>query len=464
MEKRYKQLIMRRLIPYILTVLCLASSCYHEEVMDGPRYSDKDIRFMTDEYNAVMTRSQEATCETGRVFLGMAGKDSLFLVASETEMESDAALLTRSGEAVPSFFHISAFLDNEASPYLNLKLTSTDGWATYSPTLYWPDKYENIHFFAYSYNLGENHISPRYNTSGSFTADFDYTIPHSDISDSDAEVQPDLAFAISPSQHESDKPVSLKFVHALAAIEFRIGEFGDAEIKSSTASLSEILAKGHCTVTDPVSPETVEWTTTGNRDSYSQIVRNGVPFMIIPQKLTDTDVAFEISVTVGDIIHKFPPKKISEITPEWKANRKYVYTITKGGEVKVDVRDSNTGTVKENVKILNSGFTTSYIRAAIVGYWYVVKDGVEEIASAWDINDGNVGTLTKASDWNEHWKLVDGFYYHLDPVEPGDSTAPLFDRYELIKTTGPVSGSKLNISIAVQAVENNSVWSASSKE
>lgn len=450
---------MRRFISYILSVLCLASSCHHEEVMDGSRYSDKDIRFMTDEYKAVMTRSQETACETGRVFLGMAGKDSLFLVASETEIEHDAVPLTRSGESAPSSFHLSAFLDNEDSPYLNLKLTSTDDWATYSPTLYWPNEYDNIHFFAYSYNLGENLISTQYKT-GTFTADFDYIIPHANVSDGDAEVQPDLAFAISPSQHESDEPVSLKFVHALAAIEFRIGEFGDAEIISSTASLSDILSKGHCTITYPVSPETVKWTTTGIRDSYSQIVRSGVPFMIIPQVLTDTEVAFNISVTVGDLTHEFPSKKISEITPEWKANRKYVYTITKGGEVKVDVRDSNTSTVKSNVKIQNSGFTTSYIRAAIVGYWYVVKDGVEEIAAAWDINDTKAGTLTKASDWDSHWKYVDGFYYHIDPVEPGAYTAPLFDSYELIKATGPVSGSRLNISIAVQAVEENEATKA----
>ena len=429
--------------------------------MDGTRYSDKDIRFRTTEFEAVTTRSQESSGQAGRLFLGMAGKDSLFLTASETDIEPLTAVMTKSGETAPSSFHISAYRDNEADAYLNLKLTSTDNWATYSPTLYWPYEYDNIHFFAYSYNLGGNIISPRYSTSGTYKAEFDYTIPHSLLSDGDAEVQPDLAFAISPSQHESDDPVSLKFVHTLAAIEFRTGEFGDAEIVSSSAGLSDILSKGHCTITHPVSPETVKWTHTGNRDSYSQTVKNGVPFMIIPQVLTGTDVTFDISVKIGDITHEFPGKRMSDITPEWKVNRKYIYTITKGGEVKVDVRDSNTSTVKSNVKIQNSGFTTSYIRAAIVGYWYVVKDGVEEIAAVWDINDSEAGTLTKAADWDSHWILSDGFYYHIDPVEPGAYTAPLFDSYELIKATGPVSGSKLNISIAVQAVEQDaakSLW------
>lgn len=446
---------------YLLSFLCLASSCYHEEFKDSTGDSDKGIRFMTAEYEAVMTRSQEDTNKTRRLFLGIADKDSLFLTASETDIGPLDAVMTKSGETVPSSFHINAYRDNEANAYLNLKLTSTDNWATYSPTLYWPYKYEHIHFFAYSYNLGDNLISPQFNTSGTFTAEFDYTIPYSYTSDDDAEVQPDISFAISPSQHENNEPVSLKFVHALAAIEFKMGAFGDAEIVSSSAQLSDILSEGHCTITYPVSPESVKWTTTGNRDSYSQTVKDGVPFMIIPQDLTDTEVTFNISVTIGDITHEFPSKRISDITPEWKANRKYVYTITKGGEVKVDVRDNNTSTVKNNVKIQNSGFTTSYIRAAIVGYWYVIKDGVEEIAAVWDINDSEAGTLTKAADWDSHWILSDGFYYHIDPVEPGGYTAPLFDSYELIKATGPVSGSKLNISIAVQAVEQNaaeSLW------
>lgn len=424
--------------------------------------TNKEIRFQATDYEAIATRSAEDDDQTGRMFLGMAGKDSLFLCASESPIVSKPMAVTKAeGTTIPKSFHISAFKDNAANPYLTLKLTSQDNWQTYSPMLYWPYEYDYIHFFAWSYNLGDNLINPVFTTGTSFKAEFDYTIPHSSDDDNDAEVQPDITVAISPSQDETKEPVELDFVHTLAAIEFKIGNIGDATVVSSTTELTGILSEGHCTVTAPVSPENIKWEYTNDRNSYTQTIKEGVPFMIIPQKLTDTEVSFNMTVTIGDIKHSFPAKKLADITPEWKANKKYTYTITKGGEVKVDVRDSNTNTVKNNVKIQNSGFTTSYIRAAIVGYWYVVKDGVEEIAAAWDINDGNVGTLTKASDWNEHWKLVDGFYYHLDPVEPGEYTAPLFDRYELIKTTGPVSGSKLNISIAVQAVENNKaeeVW------
>jgi hypothetical protein len=120
----------------------------------------------------------------------------------------------------------------------------------------------------------------------------------------------------------------------------------------------------------------------------------------------------------------------------------------------VGVRDRVSETVKDEVKIQNTGFSTSYIRAAIVGYWSVTKeDGTEEVVASWDINDTGTGTLTKASDWSTWWTVKDGFYYHKDPVAPGEYTKPLFDRYDLTKTTGPVSGSELKIGIAVQAVE-----------
>ena len=450
---------------FITSMLLILSSC-QEELRDKETVAppSREIRFHATDYEAVMTRSAEDDGATKRMFLGIAGKDSLFICASESTIVPESDAVTKAdGDEIPESFHVSAFLNDAATPYLDLKLTSSDGWNTYSPTLYWPYEYDHIHFFAWSYNLGDNLISPVFTTESPFKAVFDYTIPHSN-DDNDAEAQPDISFAISPGQAETSEPVKLDFVHTLAAIEFKIGQIGDAEDAedvSSTTELTGILSEGTCTVTAPVSPETIIWTYTGDRNSYTQTVKDGVPFMIIPQVLTDTDVSFNMTVTIGGVRHEFPAKKLADITSEWEPNRKYTYTITKGGEVKVDVRDSNTNTVKNNVKIQNSGFSTAYIRAAVVGYWYVVRNGVEEIASSWDINDADVGTMVKDPDWESHWKEVDGIYYHLEPVAPGAYTAPLFESYTLNKTTGPVSGSKLNISIAAQAVERDKaaeVW------
>ena len=182
--------------------------------------------------------------------------------------------------------------------------------------------------------------------------------------------------------------------------------------------------------------------------------------MVIPQEITD-NILLDIEVTVGDVRHEFPSIKLNGITEKWEVNKKYTYTIVKGGEVKVDVSDSQTQTLKTDVKIQNTGLTTSYIRAAIVGYWFVVEDGIEKIAGTWDINDSDACTLVKAADWDSHWVKIGDIYYHKNPVEPGEKTAPLFDSYQIDKTTGPVAGSKLNISIAAQAIkasEAHQLW------
>lgn len=414
-----------------------------------------EIRFSASDYSPTVTRSSEDGHTGKRVFLGMAGKDSIFITASASDIPAPPKALTKadegqSGGTVPESFHIVAFKDKAGTPYTDLKVTSPDGWESYSPMMYWPYEYEKIHFFAYSYNLGDNLISPSYSTSGAYKATFTYTIPQSSTSENDAEVQPDISFAISPGQDEDSAPVVLSFVHALSAVEFRIGSIGDATVRSSHIELSSILSNGICTVTDPVSPETVEWEVLEPRENYTQTVKENVPFMIIPQTFTGTEAGFRISVTIGDIVHEFPLKKFSELTAEWEPNKKYTYTINKGGEVKVDVRNDNTN---DNVKIQNTGFTTSYIRAAIIGYWYVTDDdGIEEIVASWDIKDTETGTLTKTSDL---WIENNGLYYYTVPVAPGGYTEPLFDSYELKKTTGPVSGSKLKISVAVQAVEKD---------
>ena len=450
-------LIMKRKFTLIIFILIASVSCIQEIRHEVRETSDKEISFKATEYEGYITRSGSGDAsapESRRMFLGMAGKDSIFITASASDipalMAPTKADEGQSGGTVPESFHIVAFKDEAGTPYTDLKVTSSDGWESYSPMLYWPYEYEKIHFFAYSYNLGDNLLYPSYSTSEAYKATFTYTIPQSSTSENDAEVQPDISFAISPGQDEDSAPVELGFVHALSAVEFRIDSIGDATVRSSHIELSSILSNGTCTVTYPVSPETVEWEVLEPRENYTQTVKENVPFMIIPQTFTGTEAGFRISVTIGDIVHEFPLKKFSELTTEWEPNKKYTYTINKGGEVKVDVRNDNTN---DNVKIQNTGFTTSYIRAAIIGYWYVTgDDGIEEIVASWDIKDTETGTLTKTSNL---WIENNGLYYYTVPVAPGEYTAPLFDSYELKKTTGPVSGSKLKISVAVQAVEKD---------
>lgn len=434
----------------------VAVSCIQEIRHEVHQTSDREISFMATEYEAYVTRSDHDNgLESRRMFLGMAGNDSLFITASVSDMpETMPNTKTEEGTDLPQHFHITAFKDDAQEPYLTLRLSTEDNLQSYTPMLYWPYEYEAIHFFAWSYNKDCNIIAPKYSVGEQFSAEFDYTIPYSTTSANDAEVQPDLIFAIAPSQKESEAPVKLGFVHALSAVEFRIGTIGDAKVVKSVIRINNIMSDGHCTITHPVETSSIVWTPQEPYGSYSQTVTDGVPFMIIPQALEDTEAEFQIYITIGDITHEFPARKLSELTPEseWKTNKKYIYTINKGGEVRADVRDN--GTVRNEVKIQNTGFSTSYIRAAIVGYWSVTKeDGTEEVVASWDITDTGTGILTKASDWSSSWTMKDGFYYYKSAVAPGEYTAPLFDSYELKKTTGPVSGSELKISIAVQAVE-----------
>lgn len=450
---------------FYIIISILASCSGLQEIRHEVRdVSGNEISFRVTEYEAYVTRSGSEdgpAMESRRMFLGMAGNDSLFITATVSEMPEPSRIGTKAetktedGSDRPEHFHITAFKDDAQEPYLrSFSVETENNWESYSPMLYWPYKYEALHFFAWAYNISCEIISPSYSVGEQFTAEFNYTIPSSETQENDAEVQPDLIFAIAPSQKESDDPVNLRFVHALSAVEFKIGTIGDATVVKSVIKINNILSKGHCTITHPVTPANIRWTPQYPLDSYSQTVKDGVPFMIVPQSLDATGAEFQIDITIGDITHEFPAKKLSELTPEWETNKKYTYTINKSGEVRVGVRDRVSSTVKDEVKIQNTGFSTSYIRAAIVGYWSVTKeDGTEEIVASWDINDTGTGTLTKASDWSSWWTMKDGFYYYKATVAPGEYTHPLFDKYELTKTAGPVSGSQLKINIAVQAVE-----------
>lgn len=450
---------------FYIIISILASCSGLQEIRHEVRdVSGNEISFKISEYEAYVTRSgseDDPALESRRMFLGMAGNDSLFITATVSEMPEPSRIGTKAetktedGSDRPEHFHITAFKDDAQEPYLrSFSVETENNWESYSPMLYWPYEYEALHFFAWAYNISCDMISPSYSVGEQFTAEFNYTIPSSETQENDAEVQPDLIFAIAPSQKESDDPVNLRFVHALSAVEFKIGTIGDATVVKSVIKINNILSKGHCTITHPVTPANIRWTPQYPLDSYSQTVKDGVPFMIVPQSLDATGAEFQIDITIGDITHEFTAKKLSELTPEWETNKKYTYTINKSGEVRVGVRDRVSSTVKDEVKIQNTGFSTSYIRAAIVGYWSVTKeDGTEEIVASWDINDTGTGTLTKASDWSTWWTIKDGFYYYTAPVAPGEYTKPLFDSYELEKTAGPVSGSKLKIGIAVQAVE-----------
>ena len=449
-----------RLLINILSGLFIVAtvSCIKDENQFYGSLGTNVVSFSVKGTDAVHTRSINENAARTSAFLGMVGKDSLFLTVEESDMETAARTKDGSADspAVPSSFSIAGFKDNSTEAYVNLVVGSTDNWSTYSPMLYWPQYYSKIHFFASTPNAGNALFTPQYSiTDGTFSAVFDYTSP------AEEERNTDLIYAISPNQAEGENngtKVKLEFLHLLSAVKFNIpATIGDATITNAKVELTGITAKGNCTVEYNASGNTATWLPYDNsKATYTHIPANEKNTMLIPQTLQD-DAEYTITFDVGNAKHSFTGK-ITDLTAEWCCNRKYTYTISKKEEVKANVEARNTTTYLNDVKILNTGFRTAYIRATVVGYWYSITeiDGteIEEIASSWEIDDTGTGTVEYPSGWENNWKKgEDGFWYHLQPVIPGDYTSTLFSSYELIKTTGPVSGSKLKIHIVTQAIE-----------
>lgn len=100
----------------------------------------------------------------------------------------------------------------------------------------------------------------------------------------------------------------------------------------------------------------------------------------------------------------------------------------------------NVSTVKENVKIKNTGNTDAWIRATVVANW--VKDG--KVVAPW---------TDSISCNSTYWDQVGDYYYYKETVAADRFTANLFDRYTPGKA--PVDGAHLEMTIVCQAVQSN---------
>lgn len=460
---------MKRFLVVIAVVLL--ASCVRNELGDRNLFSNSRIEFVASDYEVAVTRAPDDAEVAAPLFIGMMGTDSIFLTVTEETIPPRA--VTKSEGSVEEF-SIVGFKDDEQSPYVNLKVSTENNWVSYEPALYWPYRFDELHFFASSPNENNTLFTPVSYTvdseNDSYGVVLNYTVPAGEENQS-ADVQVDLIYAIAPEQTKENAPCELTFVHLLSSVEFQIGDVGDntAKISEAIVVLNNVKSTGTCTLEASTTAENVicltaeniTWSLNENLKEYSKIVEPGLAFKVIPQMIDDSEISFELTLKIGDVTHAFPEIPMKDITSEWKANKKYTYTLHKQGEVKVAVGATADDHKISGVSIQNRGFNTSYIRAAIVGYWSVVDEsGVEVAAASWDINDTNVGTLVKGTGWENHWVEIDGFYYHLSPVKPSDTTATLFDKYELKKITAPVSGSELKISVVTQAVEEGKVLEA----
>lgn len=109
------------------------------------------------------------------------------------------------------------------------------------------------------------------------------------------------------------------------------------------------------------------------------------------------------------------------------------------------IEDAFNGTTKTNVKIRNSGDTTSYIRAAIVVTW---QDAAGNVYPGTPVPDTHY-TIS----YGTGWILKDGFYYYTQPVEPGQETAVLINSCSPVEGQTP-AGYGLNVEILGSAIQS----------
>lgn len=316
--------------------------------------------------------------------------------------------------------------------------------------------------------------------------------------------QTDFVFATTTlSESDLNKTNKILFYHPFAGVKFKVGDMPkDLVIKSIT--LKNVIGNGRCVVTPyygntadyggtnsnrgistdgTKSANCVSWDLTGGaRTSFTQTFtaedKGTTPtaglfpsdfstlggdtlpnqnqlntanlsktFILIPQTFDDSnnltlDIQFEYKgITLT---------RSASTTATWLAGSLYTYTIKFNSEIDVTITDEVNSGVKNNVVITNTGNVPEYIRAAIVGNWFLSGD----IVAPWDMTSAN-GTfvgLPGDDGSNGKWVLRGRYYYFNKPVAPDAATpAPLFTSYTPV-TTAPVSGSHLEMKIMVQAI------------
>lgn len=443
------------------------ASC-QDDMLVNRQQSGNAIVFTTDADSFVSSRSSSvASSVSERHFLGLVGKDSLYITL--TEEENTTPIFPVSGFDVHSRamygdfmnFYLNAYLDDGSEFMKNQKVINQGGDWSYAPIKYWPQN-QSVHFFGYASNKsGALVIPPVCQINGdTYTGTFSYVLPQHGSDNKDAENQPDLVFSIVPNQ--SKQTVHLLFYHALSAIQFKVEELPeDVNLENTdwNISLANVSTSGDCTYTGGPTLS-YQWTNTNTSGTYTQqysfkSLKNGISaaqtFMMIPQTLEKATL--KIAFTYAGNNYTFEKALDSFNSGQWEANKKYTYVISISEAVEVDITDAVNENVKSNVVIKNTGLSDAYIRATIVGYW---ENADGNVVDWWDSADTNDGTFAYAANRNDYWIQQGDFYYYKYPIKVGATpTVPLFESYTLTKTDAP-AGATLKLNIVVQAVKYES--------
>ena len=364
---------MDRRLFYVIGAAAAAmlSSCAKVEMTDDGKALDPNqiafsVRSGLQTQPGTRAGSEE---EQPAMLLSGQGEDTLYLHPSVVVNDRGFGMSATRGEPVTEdnidSFTVTAKVSGSDDPYMNEVEVSRQGgsdvWTTSGGKHFWPDKQTTLDFYAYSNLIFAENDSPGVSglTCNGGQLGFSYIVPNG-TGGSDAERQPDILFALASANRsqtqDGDGTVILNFEHALAGVQFRAKNIAGGTIKRIT--LKNLYAEGECTYSLSDSPVveggvtkngTFEWTTTGNKVEFSQIMNVGVSdsgtppdgtlqdvttgnnaemtFMMIPQKLENVEVEIEL-VGARDGRQYTVSGRLSTATGSWEAGNIYIYDIS----------------------------------------------------------------------------------------------------------------------------------------
>ena len=500
----------------IATITALLATSCRDDLRTGNGRNDGRIAFSIDSSNDWQTRAaaDSSAIETyhiqQKVMPVIVGNDTLMLtltIEPNFGIEAPAPAETRSAPVTTATlkgFNMKAYMDDNAQLFFSKNYTWSAGqivntehfWPNNRTVTFCADALQSVKTFN-GLNLTATPavtFDPTYTiTNGTAKGTFTYTSPCSGEQGSnwyDALVQPDPIVAIKPNQARQETTVPLKFHHPLAAIRIKVGTVPENIIVRDTY-LKNLLHTGDCEFVASGTDDniTFTWSNQTNKKNYIQSnwkqvaknssgteIHNGstsfddCTFFVVPQTLgDDAQIGFDYHVAPernqeesatppadkGDNHYEIYKAFKAFGVDKLEADTRYTFTLSLAGSMGITITDVCSNGVKNNVVITNTGRSTGYVRAAIVGWW---KNNSNNIVAPWNDLPGETCTYGKyelPTNWNTYWKKGgDGFFYYHKTVLPGkklEGDRALFTSYTLTGSA-PVTGALLEIDIVAQII------------
>lgn len=269
---------------------------------------------------------------------------------------------------------------------------------------------------------------------------------------------------------DSNKEINLVFKHALAAIQFQVGDLGiDKGLVLQSIELTNLYGKGNGAFIPGAATDSAMflYTNMQNKQSYKQDYDLDVnkysygknfdtdtvlytrTFFVMPQAISD-DAKLVVKFLInGTSTTRTLTKNLKDLYPTfYAAGKLYTYRISGGGvmSVKAEQYDfESSGSMAW--KFQNTGEVCSFVRAKVIANWYNGVDNDSIISKPWSKNSEEL--VYNTTDW--YLSTNDGFFYYKYPLmNKDDYTTWLFKEDENYGTT--YTGLTIRFHVAVQQV------------